>query len=73
MYFSATVALVVLPFLVGAVPVQNSLRGVLSIPLSKRSTPSNADGLVDVKNLQASVHHTVKFVFTVLFLSSVDP
>ncbi len=67
MYFSTAVALVVLPFLVGAVPVQNSLRSVLSIPLSKRATPSNADGYVDVETLQASIHHTIKFVFTVLF------
>jgi hypothetical protein len=72
MYFSTTVALVVLPFLVGAAPVQNSLRDILSIPLSKRSTPSNADGLVDVENLQASIHHAIKFVSTVLLFSIVD-
>jgi hypothetical protein len=36
MYFSFAVALAAFPFLVGAVPVENSRRDVLSIPLSKR-------------------------------------
>ena len=67
MYFSTTVALAALPFLVGAVPTQNSARRVLSIPLSKRSTLSNTDGAVNVQNLQASVHHTTTFVFLFLF------
>jgi hypothetical protein len=67
MYFSITVALAVLPFLVGAVPAQNFTHNLLSIPLSKRSTPSNTDGLVDVQNLQASVDRITAFVFTVLF------
>ncbi|KAN0113674.1 acid protease [Russula decolorans] len=58
MYFSSAFVLVALPFLVGAVLVQNSARSALSIPLSKRSTLSVA-GLVDVQNLQASVHHTL--------------
>jgi hypothetical protein len=62
MYFSSAFVLVALPFLVGAVLVQNSARSALSIPLSKRSTLSVA-GLVDVQNLQASVHHTLAFVF----------
>jgi len=67
MYFSTTVALAALPFLVGAVPTQNSARNVLSIPLSKRSTHSNADGVVDVQDLQASVHHTIAFVLLFSF------
>jgi hypothetical protein len=73
MYFSPTFVLAVLPFLVGAASVQNSARSVLSIPLSKRSTLSNADGVVDVQNLQASVDHTIAFVFPVLFLRRMDP
>ena len=73
MYFSSTFVLAALPFLVGAVPAQNSVRNVLSIPLSKRSTLQNADGVVDVQNLQASVDHTVAFVFPVLFLKRMDP
>jgi len=40
---------------------------VLSIPLSKRSTPPNTDGLAYIQNLQASVDRTTAFVFTVLF------
>ena len=67
MYFSTAVALAALPFLVGAVPVQNSLRDVISIPLSKRSTFHGANGVVDTKNLQASIHHTAAFVLPVLF------
>lgn len=61
MYFPAAFAFVLasLPFLVGAVPVHNSPRSVLSIPLSKRSTLFNADGVIDVQNLQASVDHTI--------------
>ncbi len=46
MYFYTTVALAALPFLVvGAVPVQNSARSVLSIPLSKRSALPDAGGV----------------------------
>jgi hypothetical protein len=73
MYFLAAFLLASLPFLVGAVPVQNSARGVLSVPLSKRSTLSNANGVVDVQKLQASVHHTIAFVFADLFLRRMDP
>jgi hypothetical protein len=72
MYFSLTFVLAALPFLVGAASVQNSARSVLSIPLSKRSTLSNADGVVDIQNLQASVDHTIAFVFPVLFLRRMD-
>lgn len=67
MYFSSAFVLTALPFLVGAVPTQNSARSVLSIPLSKRSTLPNNDGVVDVQNLQDSVHHAIAFVFSVLF------
>lgn len=72
MYFSSAFVLAALPFLVGAVPVQNSARSVLSIPLSKRSTLPNADEVVNVHSLQASIHHTVAFVFPVLFLRRMD-
>jgi hypothetical protein len=73
MHFPPAFVLAALSFLVGAVSAQNSARSVLSIPLSKRSTLSNADGLVDVQNLQASVRHTIAFVFPVLFLRRMDP
>ncbi|KAF8473673.1 acid protease [Russula ochroleuca] len=65
MYFSIAriaVTLAALPFLVGAVPVQKSKRNTLSVPLSKRFTHRDADGVVSVPNLLAGVHHTtVKF------------
>jgi hypothetical protein len=63
MYISSVFVLAALPFLVGAVPAQKSARNVLSIPLSKRSTPPNADGVVDVQDLEAGIHHTIAFVF----------
>ena len=63
MYFSSAFVLAVLPFLVGAAPVQNSARSVLSIPLLKRSTLQGAGEVVNVQNLEASIHHTVAFVF----------
>jgi hypothetical protein len=62
MYFSSAFVLAALPFLVGAVPVQNSARSVLSIPLLKRSTLTVGE-VVNVQNLQASLYHTVEFVF----------
>lgn len=67
MYFSTTVVLAALPFLVAAAPTQKSARSGLSIPLSKRSTLLNANGVVDVQNLQASVRHTITFVFPFFF------
>ncbi len=73
MYFSTAVAFAALPFLVGADPIRNSMRNVLSIPLSKRPTACNADGLVDIHNLQASIYHTVVFVFAAPFLRRSDP
>jgi hypothetical protein len=74
MYFSTAIAFAALPFLVGAVPVQNSVRSVLSIPLSKRATSSKAGGdYVDVESLQAGIHHTIRFVFPVLFVRRVGP
>lgn len=71
--FSALLVLAALSFLVRGVPVQNSARSVLSIPLSKRSTLPKANEVVDVQTLQASVHHTVAFVFLVLVLKRVNP
>ena len=73
MYLSSAFVLAALPFLVAAVPVQNSARSILSIPLSKRSTPPNADEVVNVQNLQASVYYTAAFVFPLLFLRRMDP
>src|SRR5258708_6363288 len=64
MYFPTAVALAALPFLVGAVPTQNSLRDAISIPLLKRSKFNNADGFVDG---EASIHHIKAFVLPVLF------
>jgi hypothetical protein len=72
MYFSYAFVLAALPFLVGALPVQNSARSVLSIPLSKRSAISKADEVVNVQNLQASIHRTAAFVFPVIFLRGMD-
>jgi hypothetical protein len=69
MYFltaATAVALAALPFLVAAVPVQDSLRDVISLPLSKRSTIHNADGAVDIAKLHAGMHHIMEFVLTVL-------
>ena len=63
MYFSSAFVLAALPFLVGAIPTQKSARSILSIPLSKRSAPPNADGVVDVQDLEACIHHTITFVF----------
>jgi hypothetical protein len=67
MYFLTAVALAALPFLVAAVPVQNPSRDVILLPLSKRSTFHNADGVVDTAKLQAGMHHIMEFVLTVLF------
>jgi cathepsin D len=67
MYFSSAFVLAALPFLVGAIPVQNSARSVLSIPLSKRSTLRNTDEVVNLESLQAGVHHIVASVFPVIF------
>jgi hypothetical protein len=71
MHFYTAVALAALPFLVGAVPAQNSLRDVISIPLSKRSTFRTADGAVDAAGLQASIHHATAFVLPVFLLRRV--
>lgn len=68
MYFSFPFVLAVLPFLVGAVPFQNSARSAFSVPLSKRTILPNANGVVNAPNLQASIHYTIAFVF--LFSSS---
>jgi hypothetical protein len=59
-------ALAALPFLVAAVPVENLPRDVISLPLSKRSTFHNADGVVDIAKFQAGMHHIMEFVLTVL-------
>ena len=69
MYFSTAVAFAALPFLVGAVSVENSLRDVLSIPLSKRSTFGKADGVASVgpESLRANIRHTMAFVLPVLY------
>jgi hypothetical protein len=70
MYFSIAriaVTLAALPFLVGAVPVQKSKRNTLSVPLSKRFTHRDADGVVSVPNLLAGVHHTTVFVLLIFF------
>jgi hypothetical protein len=67
MYIPTAVALAALPFLVGAVPAQNSLRDAISIPLSKRSTIHNADRAVDTADFQASIRHTMEFVSPVRF------
>lgn len=68
MYFSTAVALAALPFLVGAGPVQNSMRNVISIPLSKRSTFENGDGVVSIAaRLEANINRAAAFVLPVLF------
>lgn len=61
MYSSIVIALAALPFLVGAVPLENSRRNVLSIPLSKRG-PSQ----LDLRRLHAGTHHTMAFVLPAL-------
>jgi hypothetical protein len=71
MYFFTVIAFVVLPFLVGAVPVsQKSSRtqGSISIPLTKRVNFLNDDGTVHVERAQAGEHHVVAFVFLLFFL-----
>lgn len=72
MYFFITVALAVLPLLVGAVPTQKSRHNTLSVPLSKRSTHRDADGVVSVRNLQAGINHATAFVLPLSSHRKVD-
>ena len=67
MYFSIAVVLGALPFYVGAVSVQNSLRDVISIPLSKRSTFHKAGRVINTASFETSIHQTVASVLPVLF------
>ncbi|KAH9161573.1 acid protease [Lactarius sanguifluus] len=59
MYFSPTLILAALPFLVAAAPFEERARIGVSIPIAKRSGFRNADGVVDIAKLQASRQHTV--------------
>ncbi len=71
MYFPTIVTFAALPFLMGAVSGSlNSPRtdGLISIPLSRRSTYLNRDGSVDLEKLQAGAHHTMAFVFLCPFI-----
>lgn len=72
MYFFITVALAVLPSLVGAVPTQKSRHDTLSVPLSKRSTHRDANGVVSVRNLQAGINHATAFVLPLSSHRKVD-
>ena len=62
MYFYTAIALAALPFLVGAVPAQNSQRDTLSISLSKRSRVHKAGGVINAERLEANIHQTMSFV-----------
>jgi len=64
MHFSI-LALVSLPFLADA------LENGLPIPISKRSALQGADGRVDITKVQASRHHAIEFVSTILFKEKV--
>ncbi|KAI9437839.1 acid protease [Lactarius psammicola] len=59
MYFSPALVLATLPFLVAAAPFEESSRGGVSIPIAKRSGFRNAEGVVDIVKLQASIQRTV--------------
>ncbi len=67
MYFSVALVLLVLPFLTQAYPSEATVKTGLSIPMSKRSTLRNADGVVNITMLGARQHHTIEFVSIVLF------
>ncbi len=67
MYFSPTLVLAALPFLVTAAPFEESPRDGISIPIAKRSGFRNADGVVDIAKLQAGRLRTVALVFRIFF------
>ena len=63
MFFSAAFVLSTLFFLVAAAPFEEGSRDGISIPIAKRSGFRNADGVVDIKRLQAGLRRTVALVF----------
>ena len=73
MYFSPALVLAALPFLVAAVPVDESPRNGFSIPIAKRSVIRNADGAVDIAMLQARTRRTVASVFRLFFFFFENP
>jgi hypothetical protein len=68
MFFSPALVLAALPllFLVAAAPAEESPRDEISIPITKRSGFHNADGVVDIANLQSGIQRTVTLVFRFL-------
>jgi hypothetical protein len=67
MYFPVALICVAIPFLAQASLSEATSKTGLSIPISKRSTFHNADGVVDTTKLGASQHHTIAFVSIILF------
>ncbi|KAH9166026.1 acid protease [Lactarius sanguifluus] len=59
MYFSPSLVLAALPFLVAAAPFEERSRNGISIPIAKRSGFRNANGAVNIAKLQACRQHTV--------------
>ncbi|KAH9019324.1 acid protease [Lactarius deliciosus] len=59
MYFSPTLVLAALPFLVAAAPFEEHSRIGISIPIAKRSGFRSADGVVDIARLLAGRQRTV--------------
>ena len=67
MYFPVALVFVVLPFLAQASSSETTLKTGLFIPISKRSTLRNADGVIDITKLRTRRHRTIEFVSTVHF------
>ena len=67
MYFSPTLVLAALPFLVAAAPLEESPRDGISIPITKRSAFRNADRVVDIAKLQAGVQQTFALVSSIFY------
>jgi len=72
MYFPVALVFLALPFLTQAYPSEATVKTGLSIPISKRSTLRNADGVVNITMLGARQHHTIEFVSIVLFMEEAD-
>jgi len=65
MYFSPTLVLAALPFLVAAAPFEEGSRNGVSVPIAKRSGFRNTDGVVDTAKLQAGLRRNVALVFRI--------
>jgi hypothetical protein len=65
MYFSPALVFAALPFLVAVVPFEGDSLDGISIPIEKRSGFRNADGFVDITEVQAGLRRTVALVFPI--------